>query len=93
MPIQLTPEQEQRLTAVVSAGAYTSTEDALNAALTVVEKTAAHGFEGSMDDLEPLLLEGINSGQPTVVDEAFWQRLTVQTDQLLEEHQGRKSGS
>jgi Arc/MetJ-type ribon-helix-helix transcriptional regulator len=37
MALQLTPEQERRIQAVVNAGAYRSTEEALNAALAVVE--------------------------------------------------------
>jgi hypothetical protein len=37
MAIQLTPEQEMRIQAVVSAGAYASAQEALEAAVTAVE--------------------------------------------------------
>ena len=93
MAIQLTPEQERRLAAVVNAGAYPSAEEALNAALAAVETTAAHGFEGSPDELDHLLLQGLNSGEPVEMNETFWQRLTTETDQLVVEHQARKPHS
>ena len=88
MSIHLTQEQEQRLQAVVTAGAYPSTEAALNAALSVVERTAAHGFEGSEGELNALLLEGLDAGEPTDAVEV-WQRVTAQTDQMLAEHETR----
>ena len=92
MSIHLTQEQEQRLQAVVTAGAYPSTEAALNAALSVVERTAAHGFEGSEGELNALLLEGLDSGEPTdAVD--VWQRVTAQTDQMLAEQETRLPSS
>ena len=90
MPIQLTPEQEQRINAVVSAGAYPSTEQAIDAAVAAVEAAAAPGFEGTQEELEELLLEGLNSGEPVEADEAFWNRLTTETDRMVIEHQARK---
>jgi Arc/MetJ-type ribon-helix-helix transcriptional regulator len=63
MAIQLTPEQEQRIQAVVNAGAYPSTQEALDAAVAAVEFAATPGFEGTQEELEALLLEGLNSGQ------------------------------
>ena len=88
MPTYLTSEQEQRLQAVVRTGAYPSTEDALNAALSIVESRAIHGFEGSANELDELLLEGLSSGDPLDADDV-WQRITVQTDQMLAEQQAR----
>jgi hypothetical protein len=76
MALQLTPEQERRIQAVVNAGACRSTEEALNAALAVVETVAVPDFEGTQDELETLLLEGLKSGDPIEADEAFWNRLT-----------------
>ena len=90
MAIQLTPEQEQRIQAVVKAGAYPSTEEALDAAVAAVEAAVAPGFEGKQEELEELLLEGLNSGQPVEADEAFWNRLTAETDRMAAEHQARK---
>jgi Arc/MetJ-type ribon-helix-helix transcriptional regulator len=60
--MELTPEQEQRLRAVVKAGAYQSAEEALDAAVAAVEVAAAPDFEGSQEELEALLLDGLNSG-------------------------------
>ena len=89
MAIQLTREQEQRIQAVVNAGAYPSAEEALDAAVAAVEIAAAPGFEGTREELEALLKEGQNSGEPVEVDEAFWNRLRTETDQMVVEHHAR----
>ncbi len=90
MSLQLTPEQEQRIRTVVSAGAYGSAEEALDAAVAAVELAAAPDFEGSQAELEALFLEGLNSGEPVKADENFWNRLKVQTDTIAAEHLARK---
>jgi Arc/MetJ-type ribon-helix-helix transcriptional regulator len=51
MAIQLTPDQEQRIEALVGAGAYPSAEDALNAALAALE-AAVLGAEDSIPESE-----------------------------------------
>ncbi len=89
MAIQLTPEQEQRIQAVVNAGGYPSAEEALDAAVAAVEIAAALGFEGTKAELEALLVEGQNSGEPFEVDEAFWNRLRAETDQMVVDHRAR----
>ena len=93
MSIQLTPEQERRIQAVVNAGAYRSTEEALNAALAVVETVAVPDFEGTHDELEALLLDGLRSGEPVEADDAFWSCLTNKTDRMAAEHGTRKPGT
>lgn len=90
MSIQLTPEQEQRIRTVVSAGAYRSAEEALDAAVAAVEIAAAPDFEGTQEELEELLLDGLNSGEPVEADENFWNRLRAETDRIATEHQARK---
>ena len=90
MSLQLTPEQEQRIRTVVNAGAYSSAEEALDAAVAAVEIAAAPDFEGSQEELEKLLLEGLNSGEPVEVDESFWKRLKVETDTIAAEYLTRK---
>jgi plasmid stabilization system protein ParE/Arc/MetJ-type ribon-helix-helix transcriptional regulator len=90
MAIQLTPEQEQRIQAVVNPGAYPSAEEALDAALAAVETAATPGFEGTQEELETLLLEGLNSGEPIDGNDAFWNRLRSETDRMAAEHQARK---
>ena len=90
MAIQLTPEQEQRIQAVVNAGAYPSAEEALDAAVAAVEIAAASGFEGPREELEELLLEGIHSGEAVEADEAYWNRLRAETDAMAKDHLARK---
>ena len=55
MAIQLTLEQEQRIQAIVNAGAYPTASEALDAAVAAVEIAAGPGFEGQPDELEALL--------------------------------------
>jgi Arc/MetJ-type ribon-helix-helix transcriptional regulator len=81
MAIQLTEEQEQRLQSVVNAGAYASAEEALNAALSVVEHAVAHDFEGTQEELEGLLMEGLGSKE--LSEEEFWHSVDSQTNAML----------
>jgi hypothetical protein len=92
MALQLTPEQELRIQAVANAGAYRSTEEALNAALAVVETVAVPDFEGTQDELETLLLDGLDSGAPVEADDGFRSRLTKETDRMATEQGPRKPG-
>jgi Arc/MetJ-type ribon-helix-helix transcriptional regulator len=87
--IQLTPEPQERIQAVVNAGAYPSAEEALDAALAAVEIVAAPGFEGTREELKELILEGLNSGSPIEADEAFWSRLRTETAQMAVERGAR----
>lgn len=80
--MQLTPEQERRIRTVVNAGAYHSAEEALDAAVAAVEIAAFPEFEGTREELEEFLLEGLNSGEPVTVDEAYWNRLRAETDRM-----------
>jgi len=86
MAIQLTPDQEQRIQAIVEAGTYPSAEEALDAAVAAVEIAAAPGFEGSREEIENMLLDGIDSGEAAQVDEAYWSRLRAETDAIAGEH-------
>jgi len=92
MAIQLTPDQEQRIQAVVDTGAYASAEEALNAALAVVETAASAGFDGTQEQLDTLLQEGLTSGEPIEANDAFWNRLRAETDHMAAEHQTLKPG-
>ena len=84
MAIQLTPEQEMRIQAVVNAGASPSTQEALDAAVTAVEIAAAPGFEGSQEELEGLLMQGIASGK--LSEEEFWDSIEQETGAMLAAH-------
>jgi Arc/MetJ-type ribon-helix-helix transcriptional regulator len=90
MSLRLTPEQEQRIQTVVNAGAYRSAEEALDAAVAAVEIAAAPDFEGTQEELEELLLDGLHSGEPVLADENFWNRLRAETDDMATEHKARK---
>jgi Arc/MetJ-type ribon-helix-helix transcriptional regulator len=81
MPIQLTPEQEQRIQAIVKAGAYPSAREALDAAVAAVEIVAAHDFGGSREELEGLLLEGLESNE--LPEKEFWDSVDRKTDGML----------
>jgi Arc/MetJ-type ribon-helix-helix transcriptional regulator len=84
MAMQLTPEQEQRIQAVVNAGAYPSAHEALDAAVAAVEIAAAPGFEGSQEELEGLLLEGLASKE--LAEEEFWDSVDRETNAMLAAH-------
>jgi len=84
MTIHLTPEQERRIQAVLSRGAYNSLEEVVEAALTAVEQRTVPGFAGTPEELDSLLAEGLASKPLT--EEEFWGSVDKQTDALLSEH-------
>jgi len=88
MTINLTPEQESRLQAIMSRGDYTSVEEVVEAALAAVEQRTLRGFAGTPDELDALLSEGLASEQLSEAE--FWGSVNQQTDGLLVRH---KSGS
>jgi Arc/MetJ-type ribon-helix-helix transcriptional regulator len=88
MKISLTPEQERRVQAVMSRGAYESVEEVVEAALAAVEQRTLPGFAGTPDELDALLAEGLASKELTEAE--FWGSVNKQTDTLLAE---RKTGS
>ncbi|HMD17007.1 MAG TPA: hypothetical protein VKH18_10090 [Terriglobales bacterium] len=87
MKISLTPEQERRVQAVMSRGAYQSVEEVVEAALAAVEQRALPGFAGTPAELDALLSEGLASKELTETE--FWSSVGKQTDALLAE---RKTG-
>jgi Arc/MetJ-type ribon-helix-helix transcriptional regulator len=88
MNIHLTPEQERRVQAVMSRGAYESVEEVVEAALAAVEQRAVPGFAGTPDELDALLAEGLASQE--LAESDFWRSVHTQTDALLA---GRKRSS
>ena len=81
MTINLTPEQEIRLQALLSRGAYQSVEEVVEAALTAVEQRTLPGFVGTPDELDALLAEGLGAGE--LAEKEFWNSVNQQTDALL----------
>jgi Arc/MetJ-type ribon-helix-helix transcriptional regulator len=88
MAINLTPEQESRLQAIMNRGAYTSVEEVVEAALSAVEQRTLPGFAGTPDELDALLSEGLASKQLSGPE--FWDSVNQRTDSLLAPY---KSGS
>jgi len=84
MTIRLTPEQERRIRAVLSRGAYESVDQVVEAALTAVEQRTVPGFAGTPEELDILLAEGLASKQLT--EDEFWSSVSKRTDALLAEH-------
>jgi Arc/MetJ-type ribon-helix-helix transcriptional regulator len=87
MTVHLTPEQERRLQAIMSRGAYESVEEIVEAALAAVEQRTVPGFTGTQDELDALLEEGLVSKELTEAE--FWGSVNRQTGALLADH---KSG-
>ena len=84
MTINLTPEQERRIQAVISCGAYESVEEVVEAALTAVEQHTVPGFAGTQQELDTLLAEGLASKQ--FAEDESWSSVGKQTDAMLAEH-------
>jgi putative addiction module CopG family antidote len=87
MTIHLTPEQEQRLQAVIGRGAYESIDEVVEAALFAVEQHTNPGFDGTDNELEALLLEGLDSGE--VSEEEFWESVNKRTNAMRADHKSR----
>jgi Arc/MetJ-type ribon-helix-helix transcriptional regulator len=81
MSIQLTPEQEQRIQAIVDAGVYPSAREALDAAVAAVEIVAAPKFEGPEEEIEELLLVGLASKE--LSEEEFRDSVDNETGAML----------
>ncbi len=84
MTIHLTLEQDRRIQAVISRGAYESVEEVVEAALTAVEQRTVPGFVGTQEELDTLLAEGLASKQ--LAEDEFWGSVSKQTDAMLAEH-------
>jgi Arc/MetJ-type ribon-helix-helix transcriptional regulator len=79
--MQLTPEQERRIQAIVSGGAYPSAEEALDAALVAMESAVAPAFDGSAAELQAMLSDGMTSIELT--EEDFWESVDRETNATL----------
>ncbi len=84
MAIHLTPEQEQRIQAVIRRGAYGSVEEVVEAALAAVEQRSVPGFAGSQEELDALLAEGLASKE--LSEDEFWGTVNQRTDAILADH-------
>jgi Arc/MetJ-type ribon-helix-helix transcriptional regulator len=89
MTIHLTPEQEQRIQAVLRRGSYESVEEVVEAALAAVEQRTVPGFDGTEEEIEALLAEGLASKELT--EREFWESVNKQTDAMLAEHRPGQS--
>ena len=82
MTVHLTPEQEQRIEAIIHSDH--TIDDVVETALTAVEQRAAPRFAGTGEEQEALLLTGMNS--PDIAQEEFWASVDEATDAMLAEH-------
>ena len=82
MAIQLTRDQEERIQAIVKSGAYSSPGEAIEAAVAAVESVAQAGFDGSAEEIEALLVAGLDSRELT--DEEFWASVDRETNAMLD---------
>jgi hypothetical protein len=89
MAIQLSPEQENRIQALVKGKYRDSPEKVLDAALAIVELKALR-FEGTQEEFDALMIEGHNSGEGEEINDEFWDRLKAETDRMAAEHESRK---
>jgi Arc/MetJ-type ribon-helix-helix transcriptional regulator len=86
MTLHLTPEQERRIQAVIGSGAYESIEEVLEAALSAVEQRTNPEFDGTNNELEALLLEGLDSDE--LPEKEFWESVDKRTA-MLSDHKSR----
>ena len=70
--------------------AHPSAREALDAAVAAVETAAVPDFDGTHEELEELLLDGLNSGDAIEADETFWDRLRAETDKVAADYPARK---
>ena len=90
MTIHLTPQQEQRIQAVLRRGSYESVEEVVEAALAAVEQRTAPSFDGAEEEMAALLAEGLASKELTEIE--FWEEVDQRTDAMLAEYpSGRRS--
>lgn len=88
MTIHLTPEQEQRVRAVIRRGDYDSVAEVVEAALMAVEQRTIPGFRGTPEELEALLAEGLASRE--LSEDEFWSSVNRRTDAMLSEHKANR---
>jgi putative addiction module CopG family antidote len=88
MMINLTPEQEKRIQEMIGRGAYDSVEEVVEAALVAVEQATVPGFEGTQQELEALLAEGLASKEMS--EEEFWASVNQKTDAMLAEYKASR---
>jgi putative addiction module CopG family antidote len=81
MTVDLTPDQEHRIQALLERGVYGSVEEVVDACLRAVEQHVESNFKGNSEQLEKLLLEGLNS--PELSEQEFWSSVDGATEALL----------
>jgi Arc/MetJ-type ribon-helix-helix transcriptional regulator len=84
MTINLTPEQEQRVRELIGRGCYESVDEVLEAGLAAIEQVTISSFEGTQQELEALLAEGLASKM--LSEDEFWTSVNRRTDALRAEY-------
>jgi Arc/MetJ-type ribon-helix-helix transcriptional regulator len=81
MTIDLSPEQERRIQAVILRGSYESVDEGVEAALAAVEHRTLLGFHGTEEEMEAALADGLASKELT--EGEFWESVNKRTDGML----------
>ncbi|HVH72751.1 MAG TPA: hypothetical protein VNB49_16815 [Candidatus Dormibacteraeota bacterium] len=86
MTINLTPEQERRIQAVIRRGCLRVRRGSCGGCFNSrwIGQLTVPGFAGTQQELNTLLAEGLASKQ--LAEDEFWSSVGEQTDALLAEH-------
>jgi Arc/MetJ-type ribon-helix-helix transcriptional regulator len=89
MTIDLTPEQERRIQAVILRGSYESVDAVVEAALAAIEQRASLGFHDTEEEMEASLAAGLASKELT--EDEFWETVNKRTDAMLADRQSDRN--
>ena len=81
MAIVISERLEKRIQAVVDAGAFSTPELALEAAVELVEAAAENDFERSPEELGAVLKQGFDS--KLMSEEEFWKAADAEIEEIL----------
>jgi glutamate-1-semialdehyde aminotransferase len=81
MALVISERLEKRIQAVVDAGAFSTRELALEAAVELVEAAAQNDFDGSPDELGALLKQGLDS--KLMSEEEFWKAADAEIEEMF----------
>jgi hypothetical protein len=81
MALVISERLEKRIQAVVDAGAFSTRELALEAAVELVEAAAENDFEGSHEELGALLKQGLDS--KLMSEEEFWKAADAEIEEMF----------
>jgi Arc/MetJ-type ribon-helix-helix transcriptional regulator len=75
MTIHLTPEHARRIAAILRRGSYESVDEVMDAALAAVEQRTIPGFDGTEEEMEAFVADGLASKDLT--EGEFWESVNT----------------